>query len=312
MKLNIGENIRTLRRQADMTQEQLAELLGVTYQSVSRWENGENYPDLELIPRLAAIFEVTADTLLNMTESIEEQFRTHVQAIEEALAQQNTEEVLDLLREVTIASRKYREQDLFTLFMPFKYQYLRFAEAPEIRRQLLKTAEAFLQQDTNYRGLLISSMAEWIPDEEFENFLKEYADLSATTAKALRLHRYSHRPGYWKELKALEQMNLLSTLSDICHDDHMWHIPCGISSGHTAEYLSYVTEFCLDTIHRFNLTEPDPKHPISGNGEPDMFAAARIHLGIHLAGIRTYYGDKEGAYTVLEDMVSLLEKLGSI
>ena len=40
MKLNIGENIRRLRRAADMTQEQLADKLGVAYQSVSRWENG--------------------------------------------------------------------------------------------------------------------------------------------------------------------------------------------------------------------------------------------------------------------------------
>ena len=39
MKLNIGENIRSHRKQADMTQEQLADKLGVSFQSVSRWEN---------------------------------------------------------------------------------------------------------------------------------------------------------------------------------------------------------------------------------------------------------------------------------
>ena len=48
MKLNIGNNIRMLRRAADMTQEELADRLGVTYQSVSRWENGGTYPDMEL------------------------------------------------------------------------------------------------------------------------------------------------------------------------------------------------------------------------------------------------------------------------
>lgn len=41
MKLNIGENIRGLRKQKDITQEQLAEMLGVSCQSVSRWESGE-------------------------------------------------------------------------------------------------------------------------------------------------------------------------------------------------------------------------------------------------------------------------------
>lgn len=40
MKLTIGENIRDHRRKQDLTQEEFAERLGVSYQSVSRWENG--------------------------------------------------------------------------------------------------------------------------------------------------------------------------------------------------------------------------------------------------------------------------------
>ena len=40
MKLAIGENIRNFRKKNDLTQEALADRLGVTYQSISRWENG--------------------------------------------------------------------------------------------------------------------------------------------------------------------------------------------------------------------------------------------------------------------------------
>ena len=69
MKLNIGENIRNYRRNADMTQERLAELLGVSYQSVSRWENGTTYPDLELIPMLAQIFSVTIEDGVNIEKN---------------------------------------------------------------------------------------------------------------------------------------------------------------------------------------------------------------------------------------------------
>jgi len=43
MKLNLGENIRPCRRRMDLTQEQLAERLGVSFQSVSRWENGVSH-----------------------------------------------------------------------------------------------------------------------------------------------------------------------------------------------------------------------------------------------------------------------------
>ena len=47
MKLTIGENIRRFRKEHDLTQEALAERLGVTYQSVSRWENGTTYPEID-------------------------------------------------------------------------------------------------------------------------------------------------------------------------------------------------------------------------------------------------------------------------
>ena len=68
MKLNLGDNTRTHRRAMDMTQEQLAEQLGVSFQSVSRWENGTTYPDMELLPALARMFSVTVDALLGMSD----------------------------------------------------------------------------------------------------------------------------------------------------------------------------------------------------------------------------------------------------
>ena len=49
MKLNIGETIKKLRKERDITQEEFAEVLGVSCQSVSRWENNSCYPDIELI-----------------------------------------------------------------------------------------------------------------------------------------------------------------------------------------------------------------------------------------------------------------------
>ena len=55
MKLYIKDTIRRLRTAKGMTQEQLADALGVAFQSVSRWENGTNYPDVELIPEIASI-----------------------------------------------------------------------------------------------------------------------------------------------------------------------------------------------------------------------------------------------------------------
>jgi len=58
MALNIGENIKKLRAEKGITQEQLAEHLSITYQSVSKWENGITAPDLYLIPTIAKYFGV--------------------------------------------------------------------------------------------------------------------------------------------------------------------------------------------------------------------------------------------------------------
>lgn len=63
MQLELGNNIRQLRRRDKRTQEQLAEALGVTSQAVSRWESGGSYPDMNLIPSIANFFGVSIDEL---------------------------------------------------------------------------------------------------------------------------------------------------------------------------------------------------------------------------------------------------------
>lgn len=68
MKLTIGENIRNFRKKNDLTQDTFANRLGVTYQSVSRWENGTTYPDLELIPAIAQVLAVSVDELLGIPQ----------------------------------------------------------------------------------------------------------------------------------------------------------------------------------------------------------------------------------------------------
>ena len=64
--LNIGENIKKLRAEKGVTQEQLAEHLSITYQSVSKWENNITVPDLYLIPAIAEYFGVSINTLFKV------------------------------------------------------------------------------------------------------------------------------------------------------------------------------------------------------------------------------------------------------
>ena len=63
---NFGETLKKLRKQKDMTQEQLAEYVNISPQSVSKWETNLTLPDITIIPALANIFEVSADVLLGI------------------------------------------------------------------------------------------------------------------------------------------------------------------------------------------------------------------------------------------------------
>ena len=64
--MTIGENIRKLRRERDITQEGLADLLGISAQAVSGWECGRTAPDISQLAPLASIFEVSADVILGI------------------------------------------------------------------------------------------------------------------------------------------------------------------------------------------------------------------------------------------------------
>ncbi len=68
MNLLIGENIRRLRRQRDLTQEEVAAHLGISPQSISKWERGDGYPDITMLPVLANYFSVSVDELIGMDE----------------------------------------------------------------------------------------------------------------------------------------------------------------------------------------------------------------------------------------------------
>lgn len=62
----LGENLKGLRKKKGLTQEQLADVLGVSPQAVSRWESEATYPDIAMLPAIANYFDVTLDDLIGM------------------------------------------------------------------------------------------------------------------------------------------------------------------------------------------------------------------------------------------------------
>ena len=91
MELTLSQNICKLRKEHHLTQEQLAEALGVTFASVSKWERGVATPELQLIAKMADFFGVSLDALVGFTL--------------QSGSIQETEEELHILQK----QKKYRE-----------------------------------------------------------------------------------------------------------------------------------------------------------------------------------------------------------
>lgn len=64
MTICFGDNLNKLRKTKGLTQEEFAKAMGVSFQAVSKWERGETYPDIELLPAIANYFNTSIDSLL--------------------------------------------------------------------------------------------------------------------------------------------------------------------------------------------------------------------------------------------------------
>ena len=99
MKLNIGETIKKLRKEREITQEEFAEILGVSCQSVSRWENNSCYPDIELVPTIAAFFGISTDKLMGIDEAAEKKaVDQYLKDFQEAISVGNIDECIRIAR----------------------------------------------------------------------------------------------------------------------------------------------------------------------------------------------------------------------
>lgn len=76
--LYLPENLKKYRILKNLTQEDVAEYLGITPQSVSKWERGESYPDITFLPALANIFETSVDLLIGMDTIRAEETRNNI------------------------------------------------------------------------------------------------------------------------------------------------------------------------------------------------------------------------------------------
>ena len=91
--IDFKERIKMLRKQKDLTQEQLAEYMTVSPQAVSRWETGATCPDIYALPQLADLFGITVDELLGVDEKAK---KSEIDAIIEEAERQINKNITEM------------------------------------------------------------------------------------------------------------------------------------------------------------------------------------------------------------------------
>ena len=102
MEIRLGENIRAFRKQRGLTQEQLAEVMGVTVGAVHKWEAKLSLPDMTVIMELADFFDTSVDTLIGYAMK-----DNRLGAAEKRLWKCHREKNPEGLREAEKALKKY-------------------------------------------------------------------------------------------------------------------------------------------------------------------------------------------------------------
>ena len=114
MNLTVGKVIRKLRTKRGMSQEKLAEYMGVAPQSVSKWERGEGYPDITFLIPLAEFFDVSLDVLMGRDEG-----KTEMKIRETVSLLKKYNHLGDHERKNQLAREAYREY-------PFDFRIIRW------------------------------------------------------------------------------------------------------------------------------------------------------------------------------------------
>ncbi len=154
--MNIGNKIRELRKLRGITQEQLAESIGLSFQAISKWENNIALPDITLAPVLASYFGVSMDELFDF----------------------NLKEIECAVKDITNNAYKYRESN-----------------PPESRRILEEGLKKYPENDILLNNLLYVLNYSEKPDETISiaNKLIEKTDQSDVKYDALRFLAYAYK-----------------------------------------------------------------------------------------------------------------------
>ena len=313
MTLNLNENIRTYRKRLFMTQEQLAERLGVSFQSVSRWENSTTVPDIELIVEMARLFGCTVDALLGCGEEhrrpTDEELRD---ALKTAMDEQDIPAVNSVLRTVRCEYGDEAFMAIWFLIAGIQKGHPLYGNE-EILKELRLLFHEMLNGEKFHiaRCVVIHTWLALENDREAEKIIIKYSgdrewDMSEIGLRVARADGLRD----FENSRKLRDVRSFIRLNEFLYDPTTMRT-CSDNPGDPV-LLKGINERKLRMLHDFCAMTPDPMHPVSGDGEPDIFVGSRLEIGFCYAAQLAGTGEHQLALTVLEDCGTLIEKITAI
>lgn len=137
--MNVAKKIFELRKANGMSQEQLAEKMNVSRQSISKWELGESLPDIDRLPELSKLFNVTIDSLLMSNDVDELKIRT--ESLEKKQTYLQIEFQKQQIRTYRILSSAFAYVVALSLFaflhIPYIEMFIEVTDAPFVWLSIL-------------------------------------------------------------------------------------------------------------------------------------------------------------------------------
>ena len=304
--IRLEKNLRRLRKEAGITQAQLADKLGVSFQAVSRWETGAAYPDITLLPELAAAFHVTVDTLLGITEAREKDIRIVVAELRAAYSPpMDTQTIISCLREL----RRFHltSPEFWSAIYGLPRDVL---ASPEVRPELRLVFDAIWESDETNAFVKSSAVvwrAIWEDDDRIASFLEDFSTSVDLRKEELLRSRAMYRQD-WKTVEPLRQRELMDRVTNIASTT-MW-LPEGRPS--TPKDYYDLTSLQLRFLNSLTSPETGSSDALSC-GKMDGWTNLRIQvLGVLRCGSLAALGRTEQAMAVLAELTVLMEKAFSL
>ena len=219
MRLPISQVIKRLRKEKNITQEELARVLNVTYQSVSRWENDLAYPDVELIPLIANYFGVTTDVLFGTDETtIEYKRQEYLKTIKEQENIYSDEDFKRFEKTLKEAIKSFPKDVYFQWKLCSLYWRMGIDCAKKHIEALRKHSLFVIENDKSiegdFRTACIRIMIRVEDEDKLENWTKYVSDTFYTSLPSILTSRYDYRSEIANYNKQIQQ-NIYDTLNEM-------------------------------------------------------------------------------------------------